>query len=184
MPESSGFRIEHVSLSDLREWPGNPKLHDFDAIDRSIERFGFVQPLLIDERSGKMVAGHGRLATLMQMRDAGRPAPARIELRDGEWYVPVIRGIAFNSEAEAQAYLLADNRLVEKGGWDDEKLTTMLRELTEASVEVPGWSADELMPYVEDPTLGNAMDLAPDAPPPVGSHLIGQRVCPKCGHKF
>ncbi len=42
----------------------NSKDHDVGEISKSVSRFGFVEPLIIDERTGKLVAGHGRLKTL------------------------------------------------------------------------------------------------------------------------
>ena len=38
---------------------------------------------------------------------------------DGMWMVPVLSGVKFSTEEEALAYLLADNKLTEIGGWDD-----------------------------------------------------------------
>ena len=55
------------------------------------------------------------------------------EDEDGSWLVPVIRGVSFKSEEEAQAYLLADNRLVELGGWNTSALIEELEKLAEES---------------------------------------------------
>ena len=119
--------VEYVPMSEVRGWPRNPKLHDLDALGASIDRFGFVQPLTRDDRTGQLVAGHGRLEALARRRAAGEPAPGRVQVRaDGEWLVPVLRGIAFETEREAEAYLVADNRMVELGGWDEAGLRSML----------------------------------------------------------
>lgn len=116
---SSAVRLDLIGLSEIRRWPRNPKNHDIDAIVRSIERFGFTLPLIVDEGTGQLVAGHGRSEALLRMKQDGRPAPKHIEVTStGDWRVPVMRGLRFESEKEAEAYLLADNRLVEIGGWD------------------------------------------------------------------
>jgi len=84
---------------------------------------------------------------LQQMKARGMQPPARIEVRDGEWYVPVVRGVAFNSDAELEAYLVADNRLVELGGWDDETLAALLSDLAAEDEELlaaTGYDADDL----------------------------------------
>lgn len=145
MADTQQHRIEFVALSELIRHPRNPKGHDIERLEESIDRFGFVQPLMIDERTQHLVAGHGRLDTLAQKKAAGEEPPERIVVRHGEWLVPVIRGVAFESDADAEAYLIADNRLVELGGWEDEALATMLVELREAdSLTGTGYDAGEV----------------------------------------
>lgn len=145
------IRVEYMPLLELKAAPRNPKQHAIDVIDRSIERFGYVQPPTLDERSQSIVAGHGRLEALNAMKAAGRTPPARIVVReDGEWMVPVLRGITFANDAEAEAYLLADNRASEVGGWDDEELRDMLRDITVqgGSLEGVGFSQEEIAAMV------------------------------------
>lgn len=149
-----------MAMAAVQRWPRNPKQHKHDAIAGSVEQFGFIQPLLVDERVGRLVAGHGRLETLQQMRVAGKPPPARIRVResDGEWLVPVLRGISFKDDAQAEAYLLADNRLSEIGGWDDAELGRMLTDTSNAGVDAAtiGWSDAEFLKVLE----GSSADLA------------------------
>ena len=57
----------------------------------------------------------------------------------------MIRGVSFENEREAEAYLLADNRLVQTGGWDEAKLTEILRDLQDAeALTGVGWSEDQV----------------------------------------
>jgi hypothetical protein len=121
--------VEYVPLAKLLRWPRNPKEHALADLNRSISRFGFIQPMLIDERTGKLVAGHGRLDTLEQMRAAGDAPPQYVIGRKDDWMVPVIRGISFNSDGEAEAYLIADNQLTISGGWNETELTALLEGL-------------------------------------------------------
>jgi hypothetical protein len=143
-------RIEYVSIDELPPWPRNPKLHDRDSTKESLMRFGFTAPVLVDEGTGRLVAGHGRIEALQELRAEGAEAPARIRVDGDSWLVPVVRGLHFASAQEAEAYLLADNRLVEKGGWDDNMLKTMLEDLQRASTEDAdvlaglGWSDKEV----------------------------------------
>lgn len=127
----SEVRIEYTALSAVARWPRNPKKHDEENLELSIRRFGFTQPLLVDEGTEKLVAGHGRLEALLRMQKADEVPPDRIQIdpETGEWLVPVIRGVEFVSEREAEAFLLADNRLVEMGGWDEKALSTILEDL-------------------------------------------------------
>lgn len=119
--------IEYRPLSELRRWHRNPKLHDLEALAASIRRHGYIDPIVLDEASGMMVAGHGRDETLEMMKRAGEPAPKRIKVRDdGEWLVPVLSGISFEDESTAEAYIIGSNRLVELGGWDEEALQAII----------------------------------------------------------
>lgn len=125
-PEPS-VGVEYTALSDLRRWDRNPKLHDIEALAASIRRHGFVEPVVRDERTGKLVAGHGRDETLEMMKRAGEPAPKRIKVRaDGEWMVPVLSGVSFENESDAEAYIIGSNRLVELGGWDEDALQAII----------------------------------------------------------
>lgn len=127
-----GYRVEYVELSEVVRWPRNPKKHDEAGIDESLERFGFTEPLVLDENSGKLVAGHGRLEALQRRKGSKKEPPKNIATKGDTWLVPVVRGIRFKDEAEAEAYLVASNRLVEVGGWDEEGLSAILNDLRES----------------------------------------------------
>jgi ParB-like chromosome segregation protein Spo0J len=145
MAKLGDVRVEYVPLSQVEKAPRNPKLHDTESIGASVERFGFVQPVIVDERTGRLVAGHGRLETLRKMKDSGKRPPMRILVEGDEWYVPVVRGVAFANDKEAEAYLIADNRQVELGGWDDSMLSDMLRGLNdEALLDGTGYSPSDI----------------------------------------
>jgi ParB-like chromosome segregation protein Spo0J len=135
------MQIEWISLEQLQKWPKNPKLHDLEQINASMTRFGYVTPILVDETSGRLIAGHGRIETLETRKMRGEPPPARVKVdpETGEWYAPVIRGISFEDEAEARLFLLADNRLVEAGGWDAELLLPMIQDLDRETMMTAGF---------------------------------------------
>jgi DNA modification methylase len=145
------LRIEYFPLSEVTRWPRNPKRHDVDTLRASFQRWGFVEPMVRDDRTGRLVAGHGRLEVLTALRLGGKPPPARVKVRDdGEWLVPILVGASFSSELEAEGYLLASNRLVELGGWDDAGVLEILTAQRDAGLELTGTGyteddADELM---------------------------------------
>ena len=112
------MRIELMDLDVLQKAPRNAKRHALDDLGASFDRFGFVEPLGIDETTGRLVFGHGRLDDLLAKRALGESPPKRIVRRNGKWLVPVIRGVSFKDGEEAEAYLLAANQLVIKGGFD------------------------------------------------------------------
>jgi len=136
MSNTNKVKIEYISLEDLQKWPRNPKDHDLGAIHQSMSRFGFVNPFIIDERTGKLVVGHGRLDILQQMKAGGQEPPERITIKDNLWLVPVVRGISFDSDLETEGYLIADNRLTELGGWREDKLSEVLSDLATQGKEM------------------------------------------------
>jgi hypothetical protein len=140
-------RIEMMRLGDLKGAPRNPKQHDLKSLEASLTRFGFVQPATIDERTGLLVAGHGRLEALRHLKSLNQSPPARVEVSaDGDWLVPVLRGISFADEKQAEAYLLADNHLSEIGGWDEGMLVAMLKEAAEfpSGLDGIGWDPHDV----------------------------------------
>jgi DNA modification methylase len=131
--------VDYVRLSKLQRAHRNPKAHDLGLIDRSMGRFGYVEPIAINEKTGRLVAGHGRLDALERRKAAGAEAPERILVDgDGEWCVPVLRGIRFESDADAEAYLLASNQITIAGGWLDDELAKVLGELAEQTSGLEG----------------------------------------------
>src|SRR5262245_40706223 len=144
-------RIEFMDLEAIPRAPRNPKGHDLEHIDGSFDRFGFVAPPMLDEKTGRLVAGHGRLDALVARKRAGGQPPARVRVAaGGAWLVPVIRGLVFASSADAELYLLADNKLSELGGWDDAELGKVLTELAVDDVLLAGWTEEELARFARE----------------------------------
>ncbi len=142
-------RVEYTPLALILAAPRNPKRHATDEIKTSINRFGLAELPLVDERTGRLVAGHGRLDDLAARRAAGEDPPdgIRVHPKTGEWLVPVNRGWASRSDADAEAYVLASNNLTTLGGWDNPLLAETLRDLAAADatlLEVTGWTPDDL----------------------------------------
>ncbi|MFB8235519.1 hypothetical protein ACFC58_03115 [Kitasatospora purpeofusca] len=122
--------IEYMPLDEIQPADRNPKGHDDDGLDSSVEQFTFTEPGLLDERTGRLVAGHGRYETLARRRASGKEAPEGVVVTgDGTWTVPVVRGWASRDDAHAEAYLIASNHLTVKGGWDLPELAEMLGDL-------------------------------------------------------
>ncbi|QFT96059.1 DNA adenine methyltransferase YhdJ [Roseovarius sp. THAF8] len=114
--------IRQCPVEELIPYANNARTHS-DAqialIAGSIREFGFNNPVLVDGANG-IIAGHGRLE-----------AARRLRLKE----VPVIE-LAHLSEAQKRAYILADNRLAERAGWDRELLALELGDLSELGVDL------------------------------------------------
>jgi hypothetical protein len=148
-------RIAYMPLSELRRANRNPKGHALEVIAASMSRFGTVEAPALDERTGQLVAGHGRLDTYEQLKAAGGPPPEGVTVRrkDGEWLVPVQRGWSSEDDAEAEGYLITSNQSTILGGWQPETLAAMLAE-QQASGTLDGTGftpndLDELMADLE-----------------------------------
>lgn len=106
---------KRIKLSELTACPQNSRTHSASQIDQvsaSIAEFGFLAPIIIDA-SNMIIAGHARCA-----------AARKLDMPD----VPCVR-VEYLTEAQRRAYVLADNRLTELGGWDEEILKTELAAL-------------------------------------------------------
>lgn len=132
--QSHKIGVTYYRIDQLQLDPKNPRFHDIKQvrkIARSIESFGFNVPILIDTNL-KVIAGHGRLLACREL---------------GWREVPVIR-LEHLSEAQARAFMIADNRLTEIGSWDDRLLGEQLNELAsldlDFSLEVTGFEMAEI----------------------------------------
>lgn len=144
-------RIEYEPLGKVKKWPKNPKQHDLAGLGDAFRDRGFVTPPIKDEQTGQLVEGHGRIEKLEAMKAGGEPAPDGIEVRDdGEWYVPIVRGIRFADLDQARRHLLAANRLGEAGGWDNALVADMLGKLGKTTADFigTGFSADDYHHFV------------------------------------
>lgn len=125
--ETAPRRTEYIPLDHLQADPANPKAHNVEVIDASIGRFGIIDQIVRDDRTGYIISGHGRDETLRRMRDRGDNPPEGVRVdAGGHWLVPVIVGWSSRTDAEARAALIALNRTTELGGWVDESLLDLL----------------------------------------------------------
>nr|WP_251044310.1 MULTISPECIES: site-specific DNA-methyltransferase [unclassified Lysobacter] len=108
-------------------------------IAASIVEFGWTNPILVDGTSG-IIAGHGRLLAARQL---------------GLAQVPVIE-LAHLTPAQKRAYVIADNRLAENAGWDEELLRLELEELRDADFDLDllGFTDDELDELLDGDQVG------------------------------
>jgi len=117
MSKSAVLEIKYVSLSWCVQWDKNPKSHDLGKIVESIKIHGFRDAPIWDDTLGALVAGNGRFSALgwMFRQDPDNP-PEGIDLREGEWYVPVQFGINSPTKIMAEAFAIDHNNMVMAGG--------------------------------------------------------------------
>ncbi len=173
--------LEQVAIADLKPFTQNARTHSDRQISQiagSIEAFGFNNPVLVDHANG-IIAGHGRVQAARQL-----------SLKT----VPVIR-IEHLSDDEKRAYILADNRLAEKAGWDRDILAIELQHLTTSDltfdVEITGFETAEIDLLIGDEAAGESegeKQVMPNAYEPALTrtgdvwHLGDHRLC--CGNSL
>ena len=136
---------EYMPVTALVPAERNAKDHDPELLSASVDEFGFAEPVVLDERTGRLLAGHGRTEYLLAAEAAGAAPPEGIVVDDdGAWLVPVFRGNRSRDDEHAEAMGIALNRVGERGGWVEETLAAALQSLPEALLPSTGWTADEL----------------------------------------
>ncbi len=128
------IEVRYLPVSAMTADPRNPRIHkarQLKALVKSIRSFGFNMPIAINKQ-GMIVAGHARFAAAQQL---------------GMSDVPVIV-LEHLSEAQAQAFLIADNRLSELSSWDADLLALHLKELSvvdlDFDIEATGFTVGEI----------------------------------------
>ena len=153
--------VERRPISSLVPYARNARTHtdeDVALVGESMRRFGWTNPVLIDEAGG-IIAGHCRVM-----------AAQRIGLTD----VPVMVARGW-SEAERRAYVLADNQLAARAGWDQDLLRSEAQWLAgvEFDMNLLGWNPDDLAELMADPPTEGECDPeeTPDPPADPASRL-------------
>lgn len=161
LPDTLRLKITYRKVADLKPYAGNARTHSGKQIEQiaaSIRQFGFTNPVLIDGDDG-IVAGHGRVTAARRL---------------GHDEVPVIE-LAHLSEAERRAYVIADNRLAELAGWDDEILAIELQALSDMDLdfdlEIIGFETAEIDLLLDEGDIGDR-DPADDVPEPTPGPAI------------
>jgi hypothetical protein len=131
LPELS---VVYQPIGNLEIYSHNARTHSKHQIRQiasSIKTFGFTNPILID-RNNTIIAGHGRVESARLL---------------GIEQVPTIR-LESLTETQIRAYVLADNRLAEKAGWEKSILAIELQHLltvnSDLDVTVTGFEIPEI----------------------------------------
>ncbi|HET9063061.1 MAG TPA: DNA methyltransferase, partial [Candidatus Binatia bacterium] len=128
------MEIRYIPIGALKARSRNPRTHSekqIGQITESVDRFGFTTPILIDADQ-TVIAGHGRIEAAKRL---------------GMTELPTIR-LDHMTEAEIRAYVIADNKLAELAGWDDELLAAEFQYLADLDLEfdltVTGFETPEI----------------------------------------
>ena len=137
------MNVEQRDIASIKPYEKNPRVNDdaVDAVARSIEEFGFRQPIVVDA-DGVIVCGHTRWKAARKLGIESVPVHVATDL----------------SPEQIRAYRIADNKLAEMATWDMELLPIELAELQGMDVDLGllGFSEDDLAAMLEsDVTQGH-----------------------------
>ena len=156
-PMNNGnLRVEYRRTDSLIPYPRNARKHpkaQVAQIAGSIAEFGFLVPVLVDGAGG-IIAGHGRVLAAQRL---------------GMESVPCIQATHL-TEAQKRAFVLADNKLTENAGWDDELLRLEMTDLNLAGfdLKLTGFDEGDLS------RLLTPLDSGEDNPAPSRGHYHWQ----------
>jgi ParB-like chromosome segregation protein Spo0J len=171
------MNIQTISIDRINAAAYNPRVDlqsgdpEYEKLRRSIEEFGYVEPIVWNERTGNMVGGHQRFKILKELGDT-EVAVSVVDLDD----------------QQERLLNLALNKV--SGRWDDEALARLLDELQAAGAELDlsGFEQheiDELLAEFTEPTadqLGDFDNRELDVDEYDESQFDCK--CPRCGFVF
>ena len=120
-----GLEIVYRPIIGIRRYDRNSRTHGAKQIARleaSLQRFGWVNPLVLADDD--LLAGHARLTAAENLHRRGGSIARHADLS----IVPTI-DVSAMSASERRAYIIADNKLAEDAGWDNELLRLELEDL-------------------------------------------------------
>lgn len=155
--------VRYVPLDSLKPYARNARTHSnaqISKLARSLMEFGWTVPMAV--AGPEMIAGHGRLAAALMLRDESKTPPGLADRNLG----PVI-DLSHLTPAQRRAYVIADNKLALDAGWDNDLLAAELSELMEGGFQLAltGFEMPELTALFEsrdgkqaDPDSGTLLE--------------------------
>ena len=117
--------------------PGMPL---YEKLKKSIENFGYADPIIWNERTGMIVSGHQRFQV---MKD--------IAQKEGKELTTVQVVKVSMDESKQDGFMIAVNKIT--GLWDEEKLSAILRELDEEDRLNTGFDDYEIATLLDDNSI-------------------------------
>ena len=140
-----------VPIDSVELHPRNPRQGDVAAVAASLARFGLQKPVVVQRSTRYVVAGNHVVRAALSLG-----------------WTEIAANVEDLDDAEAIAFMLADNRTADLGGYDDTLLAAILAEQqAEDNLAATGYDADDVAALLAEAGLIDERDLdaAPDLPP-------------------
>jgi DNA modification methylase len=139
------MQIEKIEIGRLKAAPYNPRKKlkpgdaEYEKLKRSIEEFGFVEPVIWNKRTGNVVGGHQRVSVL---KDLG--------------YTEIDTVVVDIDTQKEKALNIALNKI--SGEWDETLLTDLLKDLEQSGfdLELTGFDMAEVKDLYGSGSIENA----------------------------
>lgn len=133
------MQIKKKKLTDLIPADYNPRKDlqpgdaEYEKLKRSVETFGYVEPIIWNEQTGQIVGGHQRLKVMQDLN-----------------YKEIDCVIISIDEDQEKALNVALNKI--SGSWDEDKLMSLMTDLegSDLDVSLTGFDVDELDELFKD----------------------------------
>ena len=136
-----------VPLSSVELHPRNPRVGDVEAVAASLRRFGQQKAIVVQASTHYVIAGNHLVRAARALG-----------------WTEIAANVVELDDAAATAFMLADNRTSDLGGYDDALLAAILAEGAAAgNLAATGYDADAVAALVAAAGLAETRDL--DAPP-------------------
>ena len=150
--KGQGMEYTNKLVTELIPYASNARTHSEEQVTQiasSIREFGFINPIIIDDKNN-VIAGHGRLL-----------ASKKLGLKE----VPTLQ-VDHLTDTQRKAYILADNQLALNAGWNDELLKLELAGLDDVgfNLELLGFDLKSLGSLTEEIEGLTDEDDVPNAP--------------------
>ena len=189
------LEITYLNPAELKAYGRNARTHGPEQVAqivKSIERLGFANPVLVDEKN-EIIAGHGRTLAALELGLESVP-------------VVVLRGL---TATEKKALRLADNQIALTSGWDVDLLSSEIAAIhaedEDFGLDTLGFSDEEIDGYLahaekliasdgfNEDEGNDAADTAADQGGVDADGSVGEsdrieirpaHKCPRCGFEF
>lgn len=160
------MEIKKVKIEEIKYAPYNPrKINEnmLEKLKRSIEEFGYIEPIIVNKRNMQVIGGNQRLKALKELG------------------IKEVEAVMVNLDDTKEKILnIALNKIT--GEWDYLKLNNLLKEINteKIDIELTGFDMIEIENLM---TQFYIPDNEPEFDESIANN-IKKIKCPKCGYEF
>lgn len=144
--KSNNMELIELPVDKVIPNPKNPRIDLkpgmplYEKLKKSIENFGYAEPIIWNEKTGMIVSGHQRFQVMKDIAEKeGKPLTT----------VQVVK--VSMDESKQDGFMIAVNKIT--GLWDEEKLSALLKDLDEEDRLNTGFDDYEIATLLDDNSI-------------------------------